>query len=367
VGSTGSPINASAQTRSAQTRREVEHDVRLAALTTLRVGGPARTFIEVADDDELIAVTAQADAQGEPLLLLAGGSNVVIGDEGFPGTVVQIRTRGIEVVPEDDHVLLNVAAGESWDRLVAMAASDGWSGIEALSGIPGSVGATPIQNVGAYGHEVAEAIVAVTAFNRTSGRVEVLDAAECGFGYRSSRFKSEPGHWLILRVKFRLEASPLSAPVKYADLAERLGALPGDRVPAISVRRKVLDIRRTKGMVLDIDDHDTWSVGSFFTNPIVSDEQASGLPTDAPRWPVADSRVKVSAAWLIDNSGFGRGWPNDPEATASLSTKHTLAVTNRGQAETSDILDVARSVRDGVQRAMGITLEPEPNLINCAL
>ncbi|MGV1035528.1 MAG: UDP-N-acetylmuramate dehydrogenase [Candidatus Nanopelagicales bacterium] len=362
MGSTGSPSNAASQARS-----DVEHDVRLAGLTTLRVGGPARTFIEVTDEDELISVTAQADASGEPLLLLSGGSNVVIGDDGFPGTVVRICTRGVEVTPDDDHVLLTLAAGESWDRLVARAASDAWSGIEALSGIPGSVGATPIQNVGAYGHEVAEVITAVTAYNRTTGRVEVLDAHACGFGYRSSRFKSEPGQWVILRVAFRLETSPLSAPIKYADLAERLRALPGDRVPAINVRRKVLDIRRAKGMVLDIDDHDTWSVGSFFTNPIVTSEQADALPPQAPRWPTSDSRVKISAAWLIDNSGFGRGWPNDPDADASLSTKHPLAVTNRGHAKTADILDVARSVRDGVQRAMGITLAPEPNLINCAL
>ncbi len=345
----------------------MEHDVPLAGLTTLRVGGPARTFVEVAHDDELIAITAQADAAGEPLLLLAGGSNVVIGDDGFPGTVVRICTRGVEVTPDDDHVLLTVAAGESWDRLVARAASDGWSGIEALSGIPGSIGATPIQNVGAYGHEVAEVITAVTAYNRTTGRVEVLDPAACDFGYRSSRFKSEPGKWVILRVTFRLESSPLSAPVKYVDLAERLGALPGDRLPGINVRRKVLDIRRTKGMVLDIDDHDTWSVGSFFTNPLVSGDQARRLPAEAPRWPAADGRVKVSAAWLIDNSGFGRGWPNDPKAVASLSTKHTLAITNRGQATATDVLEVATAVRAGVQRIMGITLEPEPNLVNCSL
>lgn len=345
----------------------VEHDVRLGPLTTLRVGGPARSYVEAVSDEQLVSAVTAADDRGEPVLLLAGGSNVVIGDVGFPGIVIGVATRGIEIERDGDDVVVTVAAGEIWDRLVARVVADGWAGIESLSGIPGSVGATPIQNVGAYGHQVAEAIASVEAYDRTAHEVVHLTPEQCDFGYRSSRFKTHPGRWLILRVILRLDASLTTTPVGYADLADRLGVQVGESASLSNIRRAVLDVRRSKGMVLDIDDHDTWSVGSFFTNPIVGEQQAANLPPRAPRWPTDSGAVKLSAAWLIEHAGFGKGWPESPGATARLSTKHALAITNRGSASTEDVLDLARAVRDGVRADSGIELVPEPTLIGCEL
>ncbi len=341
--------------------------VPLGPLTTMRVGGPAAEFVEVSTGAEFVDAVRGADARGVPVLLVAGGSNLVIADEGFAGLAVHIQTRGIDIVPAGDEVLVRAAAGESWDRLVAQLVADGYSGVETLSGIPGSVGATPVQNVGAYGDEVADVIASVEAFDRQSGDMSTLAPAECGFAYRDSIFKRSPDRWLILAVTMRLQVRAESVPIRYAELANTLGIAPGDTTKPIQVRRAVLDVRRRKGMVLDVDDHDCWSAGSFFTNPIVEPTVTAGLPEDAPHWPTEDGRVKLSAAWLIEHAGFGKGWAVAPHARASLSTKHTLAITNRGGATARDVLGLARTIVEGVDREFGVTLRLEPTLVACAL
>ncbi len=337
----------------------------LAPLTTLRIGGPAKRFVEARTEVELIETVANADAVGEPLLVLAGGSNVVIADKGFSGTVVGVATRGIEAQRDGDDIVVTAAAGEQWDRLVARAVADHWSGIEALSGIPGSLGAAPIQNIGAYGHEIAEVLHCVRAYDRHSREIVTINATDCGFGYRTSRFKSERDRWVLLDVTLRLVGDRDSAPVRYHELASTLGLVLDDRALGTQVRRAVLELRRAKGMVLDIEDHDTWSVGSFFTNPIVAESRS--LPDEAPRWPAGDGYLKTSAAWLIENAGFGRGWSISPQAQARLSTKHPLAITNRGSATATDILELASVVRTGVLDTFGVKLVPEPVLVGCSL
>ncbi|MFZ1363011.1 MAG: UDP-N-acetylmuramate dehydrogenase [Candidatus Nanopelagicales bacterium] len=339
----------------------------LASFTTLRVGGTAREIVEPETTHELIHTVAMADSFDDPVLILGGGSNVVISDDGFDGTVVRIRTNEVSSSRDGDVVRVRAEAGVPWDTFVARTVTDGWSGLECLSGIPGSVGATPIQNVGAYGHEVAEFIESVEVFDRENHSQFTMTADDCEFGYRSSVFKSNPGRYLVLAVNFVLAADKGSAPIKYAELASALGVAIDESAPSELVRRTVWNLRQSKGMVLDIDDHDTWSVGSFFTNPIVDLEVVAQLPDDAPRWEQPDGRAKLSAAWLISYSGFDKGWPGDPNAKASLSTKHALAITNRGEATAVDVLDVARDVQAGVAAKTGITLEPEARLINCSL
>ncbi|HSE10109.1 MAG TPA: UDP-N-acetylmuramate dehydrogenase [Nocardioidaceae bacterium] len=337
----------------------------LAQHTTLRLGGPAARFVEATTDDELVEAVRAADVAGEPLLLVAGGSNLVIADEGFAGTVVKVASRGVRVEQDDcSGATVTVAAGENWDALVSRAVDEGWVGVEALSGIPGSVGATPIQNVGAYGQEVAETIASVRCWDRQAGVVRTIAAADCGFGYRTSRFKRDPGRHVVLSVTFQLRLGDLGAPVKYAELARTLGVDPGERVAMSKVRRAVLGLRSGKGMVLDAVDHDTWSAGSFFTNPLLPPDQADMLPDDAPRWPQPDGRVKSSAAWLIERSGFAKGYGND---RVSLSTKHTLALTNRGDASTKDLVELAREIRAGVETTFGVRLENEPVMVGCSL
>jgi UDP-N-acetylmuramate dehydrogenase len=338
--------------------------VPLSQLTTLRVGGPATRLLELDDPAELVDVVASCDSAGEPLLLLAGGSNVVVADSGFPGTVVLVRTRGRRVAVDDGAATVTVAAGEDWDDLVATAVAEGWVGIEALSGIPGSCGAAPIQNVGAYGQEVSATIIEVRAFDRADRRVVTLACAECGFGYRSSRFKREPERFVVLDVTFRLPRGTLSAPVSYAELARRLGVGPGERAPLEQVREAVLALRRSKGMVLDEPDRDTWSAGSFFTNPVLPPSWADRLPATAPRWVQPDGRVKTSAAWLIEHAGFERGYGMGP---ARLSGKHALALTNRGGATAEQLLALAREIRDGVRRRYGIELVNEPVIVGAQL
>lgn len=338
-------------------------DVPLSGLTTLRVGGPARRLVVAETEGEVVEVVRAADAAGEPLLLLGGGSNVVVSDEGFDGTVLRVDTRWGASVPlgESTHV---VEAGADWDRFVADAVAQGYAGVEALSGIPGLVGAAPIQNIGAYGQELAQTVDWVRALDRATGGVVRLDRADCGFSYRHSVFKGSD-RYVVLAVALTLERSRLGAPVRYAELARRLGIEPGGRAPVPDVRDAVLELRRGKGMVLDPDDHDTWSAGSFFTNPFLAADDAERLlPAEAPRWPEADGRVKTSAAWLIERSGFGKGFGTGP---ARLSTKHTLALTNRGGARTADLLALAREVRDGVRERFGVTLVNEPVLVGCAL
>ena len=328
--------------------------------TSLRLGGPAHRWVEATTEDQLVEAVAEADAGGGPVLILAGGSNLVVADEGFPGTVVKVATRGVET----DGSLVTIAAGETWDNVVAGAVERGEAGIEALSGIPGSVGATPIQNVGAYGQEVSETITSVRVWDRSLKGIRTFAAVECGFGYRTSRFKADPGRHVVLSVTFQLEAGPLGAPVKYAELARTLGLEPGGRAPLADVRVAVLGLRTGKGMVLDPDDHDTWSAGSFFTNPFLTEEQSVALPAEAPRWTQPDGSVKTSAAWLIERAGFAKGYGND---RVSLSTKHTLALTNRGSATTSDLLELAREVRDGVAERFGVHLVNEPVLVGVDL
>lgn len=340
-------------------------DVDLADLTTLRLGGPARTVVEATTEAELVDAVRVIDEAGDPLLLVGGGSNLVVADDGFDGTCVRVLTRGVHVESDAcSGASVTVAAGESWDPFVAHAVESGWIGIEALSGIPGSVGATPVQNVGAYGQEVSQTIASVRTWDRYDREVRTFSAAECGFGYRTSRFKGEPRRHVILSVTFQLILGDLAAPVAYAELARALDVEVGQRAPLARVREAVLALRSAKGMVLDPDDHDTWSAGSFFTNPVLRADAAAELPADAPRFEQPDGSVKTSAAWLIQHAGFGRGHGDGP---ARLSSKHALALTNRGGATTRDLLDLAREVRDGVRAAYGITLEPEPVLVGCEL
>jgi UDP-N-acetylmuramate dehydrogenase len=337
--------------------------VRLSELTTLRLGGPAGRYVEATTEEEVLEVVRA----GQPLLLMAGGSNLVVADEGFPGTVLRIATRGVA----RDGATHEVAAGEPWDPLVASCVADGLAGVECLAGIPGSVGATPIQNVGAYGQEVAETIVGVRVLDRTSGAVEELVPAACGFTYRSSAFKRRPGRWVVLAVRFALRASELSAPIRYAELARALDVEVGDRAPLAEVRDAVLALRRRKGMVLDASDPDTFSAGSFFTNPILDPDgfavlqarvaERLGPDLRPPSWPEADGRVKISAAWLIERAGFHRG-DGDPQGIA-ISSKHTLALTNRGNGTAAQLVAFAREIADGVHDAFGVDLVPEPVLV----
>ncbi|MFN8125382.1 MAG: UDP-N-acetylmuramate dehydrogenase [Candidatus Nanopelagicales bacterium] len=336
----------------------------LAELTTLRLGGPAAQVVTADDEAALVAAVVAADDREEPLLILGGGSNVVVGDDGFAGTVILVRSRGIKVAEGCGSAQVIAQAGEDWDSLVAAVVSDDYSGIECLSGIPGSVGATPIQNVGAYGQEVADVISRVRVYDRQQGQIRELLPGQCGFSYRDSVFKRRPDRYVVLAVAFRLERSGGSRPLRYPELARQLGVGVGDRTAVTDVRDAVLSLRRGKGMVLDPADHDTWSAGSFFTNPIVDAAVADALPDAAPRFP-AGGGVKVSAAWLIDNAGFGRGFGEPGPVT--LSHKHVLALTNRGGATTQDLLVLARRIRTGVHDTFGITLVPEPVFVNCEL
>ena len=335
----------------------------LADHTTLRLGGPARAWVRATTEAELVEALQSVDG---PVLVLGGGSNVVVADVGFDGTVVEVATSGVTADVEGTDptcggALVTVAAGEGWDDFVARAVEREWVGVEALAGIPGRVGATPIQNVGAYGQEVAQTIAKVRVWDRVLNGVRTFANADCGFGYRTSRFKADPDRHVVLDVTFQLRQGGLGAPVQYAELARTLGVDLGQRAPLADVRDAVLELRRSKGMVLDDADHDTWSAGSFFTNPVVDE---ADVPAEAPAWPQPDGRVKTSAAWLIERAGFHKGYG---EGAVGLSTKHTLALTNRGGATTEQLLALAREIRDGVEDAHGIRLVPEPVLIGCQL
>ena len=328
----------------------------LAQLTTLRLGGPPGRFVEARDETAVLDAVRAADAAGEPLLIVAGGSNLVVADAGFPGTVLRIATRGVDGG--------TVAAGEPWDPFVARCVAGGLAGVECLSGIPGSVGATPIQNVGAYGQEVADVIVSVRAYDRREGAVQEIPAADCGFAYRSSAFKREPGRWVVLAVTFDLPRQERSMPIRYAELARALGVEQGATAPLADVRDAVLALRRRKGMVVDPEDPDSVSAGSFFTNPILTADAFAALVARAgngdapPRFQQPDGTVKTSAAWLIEHAGFQRGH-GDP-ATIAISSKHTLALTNRGAGTTEQLVALAREIADGVRERFGVELEPEP-------
>lgn len=369
---------------------DVRTSGRLADLTTLGVGGPAARYVETSTEAELIDAVRTADEAGEALLVVGGGSNLLVSDEGFDGVVVRDVRTGIEV---PDHsacagVTYTVPAGTPWDDVVAEATSHRLYGIEALSGIPGSTGATPVQNVGAYGQEVAQSIATVRVWDRARSRVRTLPVVDLRFGYRSSLLKRsmqpatgttadprDPAddrapwgptpRYVVLDVTLQLRQGTLSAPVAYAELARTLGIAVGERAPLPDVRAAVLALRAGKGMVLDAADPDTRSAGSFFTNPILDAAAAATLPEGAPRFPAADGRVKTSAAWLIEHAGFGRGF--GLPGPAALSTKHTLALTNRGAATAQDLLALAREVRTGVHAAFGVELEPEPVLVGVTL
>lgn len=374
-------------------------------LTTIRVGGVPDSLVEATSETELIEAITAADDAGEPLLMLGAGSNLVVSDEGFAGVVVRDARTGIEPQSEDScgGAAVRVLGGHTWDEVVSAAVEHEWVGVEALSGIPGTAGAAPVQNIGAYGQEVAGVLASVCTWDRARRRVRTFAVGELGLGYRTSLLKRSlnvdsglPGApwypspaYIVLSLDLQLRRGSLSAPIAYAELARTLGVELGDRAPSEDVRAAVLALRGGKGMLLDdgsggAADHDRWSAGSFFTNPILAAQDAETLPVGAPRFPVRSSRpevstgpslgaidptlVKTSAAWLIEHAGFTRGFGLAGDSSlARLSTKHTLAVTNRGGASTADIINLARAVRDGVQEKFGIELVPEPVLVGVSL
>ncbi|MDR7302329.1 UDP-N-acetylmuramate dehydrogenase [Haloactinomyces albus] len=348
----------------------------LARHTTLRLGGPAAELVVAGHADELAEAVRTADSAGTRLLLLGGGSNLVIADSGFDGRVVRIATRGHRIDSAGDGLVrLTVEAGEDWDEVVAETVRQGLGGLECLSGIPGLTGATPVQNVGAYGVEVSEMLTSVDLLERRTGRVRTVPAEELGLTYRSSLLKHTETA-VVLRVRFLLRDDGLSAPIRYGELARALDVDIGDRVSAERARAAVLGLRRGKGMVLDPEDHDTWSAGSFFVNPVLEQGEladalhriAAGVGSDQriPRYPAAGTSTKLSAAWLIERAGFTKGY-RGPGGRVGLSTKHTLALTNRGSATTDDLLGLAAEVRSGVREHFGVSLGVEPVLVDCAL
>ncbi|MCU1635276.1 MAG: UDP-N-acetylenolpyruvoylglucosamine reductase [Cryobacterium sp.] len=375
--------------------------VPLSALTTLRVGGTPTAMTAPVLEAELVEAARQLWDSGDPWMLLGGGSNTVAGDEGFDGTVIRIETRGVEVLPDpaaSGRVRLRVQAGEPWDELVAYTVAQGWSGIEALSGIPGSSGAAPVQNIGAYGQELSSSLVAVDFLEYESGEIRRVEASELGLGYRTSVLKRGL-EGVVLAIELDLHdtraevavlGEALSQPVGYSQLAGALGVQLGDRVPIAALREAVLALRRSKGMVLDPTDPDTASAGSFFTNPIVPETFARALPDSAPRWPMGPDlpdrvipleeyaglspipeaeirrQIKLSAAWLIEKVGISRGF-RLPGSRAAVSSKHTLALTNTGGASAAEIAELARYVQGRVQAEFGLTLRPEPVLVGVVL
>lgn len=352
----------------------VAESVPLAPLTTLRVGPVARRVIACDSADQAIAVLRELDEQARggdqgPVLVFAGGSNLVIGDDAGELTVVRLANDGITI---DGH-LVRAQAGAVWDDVVVRSIESGLGGLECLSGIPGSAGATPVQNVGAYGAEVSDTITRVRLLDRATGAVRWVPAAELRFGYRTSVLKHADGlHTpaVVLEVEFALDTAGLSAPLRYGELTAALGAAAGERIDPQTVRDAVLMLRARKGMVLDAADHDTWSVGSFFTNPVVApqvyERLASRTDGPVPHYPAPDG-IKLAAGWLVERAGFGKGYPADENAPCRLSTKHALALTNRGGATAEDVMLLARTVRDGVCDVFGITLQPEPVLVGCVL
>jgi UDP-N-acetylmuramate dehydrogenase len=347
--------------------------VRLAEHTTLGLGGPARCFVRSTTEADLIEAVRAADAGGEPLLILGGGSNLVVADQGFDGTVVQVATTGLR---QHEAGLVTVAAGEDWDTVVAWTVAAGLAGLECLSGIPGRAGATPIQNVGAYGQEVAETITEVRTYDRVTGEIAIIPNERCGFGYRTSVFKrDEARRHVVLAVTFRLAEQSASRPLRYPELAAALGVAPGDQAASTEVRSAVIELRRGKGMVIDAADPDARSVGSFFVNPVLDGHALAAVEaaararcgdgTRVPRFAAGDGLVKVPAAWLIERAGFGKGYSLGDGAR--ISSKHTLALVNSGSATTASLLALARQIRDGVRDIFGVSLTPEPVLVGATL
>jgi UDP-N-acetylmuramate dehydrogenase len=327
--------------------------------TSFRVGGPAKKVIQVSTESEIIA--AIEEAGDSPVLILGGGTNLLISDKGFDGTVIRISNNSVQSeVDACSGATLTIGAGEDWDTFVQTSIDRGYAGLETLSGIPGTVGAAPIQNIGAYGHEVSEFITRVRTYDRQLKEIYTFTNSQCEFTYRNSYFKAHPGRYIVLDVQFQIRIGEMSDPITYLELAKKLGVELGDKAPVKETRTAVLELRASKGMLLSQDDHDSWSAGSFFTNPIVSQQQADQLPNAAPKWPLIDGRVKISAAWLIENSGTHKG---DEVGGARISTKHVLALTNSGTATASDIAELAKRARNQVKEVFGITLEAEVNLV----
>ena len=337
--------------------------VSLAPLTTLQIGGPAARMADLDREADIADAVRDADRRGEPLFVLGEGSNVVVADAGFPGLVVRMRTIGIDVHRDGDRVVLDVAAGEPWDALVGRAVAEGWRGLECMSGIPGLVGGTPIQNVGAYGQEVGETITRVRVFDRHAGAFVDMDRSACGFGYRASLFKRNE-RYVVTGVRFELEIGDASVPLRYAELTTALAVDPGARVPLQSARDTVIALRRRKGMVIDPHDPDSVSAGSFFVNPVVDAaklaEVESAASERSPRFDAGEGRFKLAAAWLVERAGFPKGWGT---GRVGLSRKHALALVNRGGATADELLSAARTIQGGVRARFGVELEPEPVLV----
>ena len=331
----------------------------LSKYTSLRVGGPATKIVQVSTEAQIIA--AIEEAGDTPILIMGGGTNVLIADKGFEGTVIRISNNSVQAeVDACSGATLTIGAGEDWDVFVQTTINSGFAGLETLSGIPGTVGAAPIQNIGAYGHEVSEFITRVRTYDRELKEIYTFTNSQCEFTYRNSYFKAHPGRYVVLDVQFQLRIGEFSAPITYLELSKKLGIEPGDKATVAATRAAVLELRASKGMLLSPDDHDSWSAGSFFTNPIISQQAADGLPDAAPKWPLNDGRVKISAAWLIENAGMHKG---DEVGGARISTKHVLALTNSGDATAADIAELAKRARNQVKEVFGITLEAEVNLI----
>jgi UDP-N-acetylmuramate dehydrogenase len=327
------------------------------------VGGPAKNFVEAHNEEEIIA--ALIAAGDSPVLILGGGTNLLISDQGFAGTVIHITNNSLVAeVDACSGATLTIGAGENWDDFVALTIERGFAGLETLSGIPGTIGAAPIQNIGAYGHEVAEFITRVRTYDRKAKAIKTLTNLECEFEYRSSIFKKNPGQFIILDVQFQIRIGDFSDPITYLELAKKLDVQMGDKAPVNTVRQAVLELRASKGMLLSPDDHDSWSAGSFFTNPVVSQQAADALPDAAPKWPLIDGRVKISAAWLIENAGIHKG---DEVGGARISTKHVLALTNAGDATATDLIELAKIAQAKVYEKFAIKLEPEVNLVGLSL
>lgn len=331
----------------------------LSKYTSFRVGGPATKIVQVSTEAEIIG--AIEEAGDSPILIMGGGTNVLIADKGFEGTVIRISNNSVQAeVDACSGATLTIGAGEDWDTFVQTTIDRGFAGLETLSGIPGTVGAAPIQNIGAYGHEVSEFITRVRTYDRQEKALKTFTNSECEFSYRNSYFKSHPGRYVIIEVQFQIRRGEFSDPITYVELSKKLGIEPGEKAPVVATRAAVLELRASKGMLLKNDDHDSWSAGSFFTNPIISQQAADLLPNAAPKWPLNDGRVKVSAAWLIENSGIHKG---DELGGARISTKHVLALSNSGNATAADIAELAKRARNHVKEVFGITLEAEVNLI----
>ena len=337
----------------------------LANHTSLRIGGPAKNFVHATTEEELVNAVKAADSAGDEVLIIGGGSNVLVADAGFNGTVIRVETKGNTYhVDACSGGMITVAAGEDWDQFVAWILEKGFAGLETMSGIPGTVGGAPIQNIGAYGHEVSEVIARVRTWDRKAGAYKTFSNSECEFSYRSSVFKKNPGRYVIIDVTFQLRNGEMSLPIKYKELASYLGVELESRVLVSEVRKAVLALRAAKGMLLDAKDHDTWSAGSFFVNPVLSAEAAAKLPADAPRWVQEDGRVKTSAAWLMENAGFKKGQIHNG---AGVSNKHVLALINNGSASAADIAELARKAKKMVQEKFGVELEPEVRFIGISL